>query len=173
VTLTLDAGEESRVAVRLSNAEGQPIPGALVFLEEEGRGQQIFTTGPDGVASAVLEAEPGSRLRLAAQAGEAWALGDWVARETALAEGLFLQLPARSGVLRISAAIRQGVPRVLSAEGWDVSWLLSRLGSQPVLAPDLPVQIEGLPPGAYTVVLESTRLSTVVQAGRQGSVHFE
>lgn len=164
------ADPELRVAVL--SADGAPVPGALVFLQEEGRGERILTTGADGRAALRVEPPFPPRLRLAATSGNLWALGSWTGWEEA-AEGLTLRLSGAAGTLRAVSESARGALRIVAQDGWDLSWLLTRLGGRPELSPDLPWRLDGLPAGTYTVTLGEASRTVRVQDGEAAEASFE
>ncbi len=168
------ADPEIRVTVLSAALSGEaaPVPGALVFLQEEGRGERILTTGADG--RAVLRIEPPfpPRVRLAATAGNLWVLGSWKSWEDA-GEGIVLALAGAAGSLRAVSEDAQGPLRIVSQDGWDLSWLLTRLGGRPELTPELPWRLDGLPAGTYTVTLGEASRSVRVQEGETAEARFE
>ena len=170
VVLVLGPDDPVRLHVAVLDAAGSPVPGALVFLEEEGRAPRLLTAGADGRAVAPIEEPHPARLRAAALAGGRWALGAWTGWERA-AEGLTLAV-APSGSLAIESS-RAGVPRVLSEQGWDVSWLLTRVGARPEVAPGLPLVLDGLPAGRYTIALDGVERRVAVPAGGRVAVELD
>lgn len=163
--LRLVLGERSlpTVSVRVADLSGAPLPGAFVFLEEEGKGQRLLISAADGRATVTLEAPLPSRLRAAGYAGGRWGLGSWTALEDAR-EGLPVRLSGAFS-LRVESE-RTASPRVVSEKGWDLSWLLRLLGSPPVLSPEQPLLITGLPAGRYTV--SEGRASVTVPVTERG-----
>ncbi len=163
VLLTLSRRQAEHIEVRVVSPDDAPVAGAFVFLEEEGKGARILTTAADGTVSAALQPPIPARARAAAIVGNLWALGDWVAGKQAR-EGITLTLSGHGG-LSVESEQRQGSPRILSPNGWDLSWLLRLLGSPVFLSPDQPLRLEGLPPGSYTVALDDVSLVVAVRAG--------
>ncbi len=164
VLLTLERRSAAQIAVRVVSAEGSPAGGAFVFLEEDGRGLRVLTASADGTASAAFEPPLPARVRAAAILGSSWALGSWISLDQAR-EGLSLSLAGRDEGMLVESEACQGSPRILSPEGWDLSWMLQLLGTPLFLAPGRPVRLEGLPPGAYTLSLDGASVAVPVHSG--------
>ncbi|MDP9122497.1 MAG: carboxypeptidase-like regulatory domain-containing protein, partial [Acidobacteriota bacterium] len=171
--LVLGQHETPSVAVQVVDAGGAPVPGAFVFFEEEGKGQRLLTTGADGNTSASLEAPLPPRVRVAAFSGRSWAFGSWAGREAAQSEGLVVATSGAGGSALVRSAKRHGSPRVMTAEGWDLSWLLRLLGAPPMLSPDSPLALTGLPAGQYRVELDGANVVTTISEGRPGEAVLE
>jgi hypothetical protein len=171
VHLPLNERPAPRLEILVTDTEGGPVAGAFVFLDEDGRGQRILTTAADGRAVASLEPPLPARVRAAATSGHTWGWGNWVDWEKAR-EGLAVPLGA-SGSLILSSETRQGSPRVVSAEGWDLSWLLRQLGAPVVVAPGQPWRLDGLPAGRYLVSLGEASLTVAVQKSEPAEARFE
>jgi hypothetical protein len=169
VQLTLGERQLLRLEVHVADAAGRPAAGAFVFLEEEGSGQRILTAGPDGVATAAVEPPLPARVRAAATNGSAWGFGNWIAWETAQG-GLALSLG--SGSLVVSAETKSGSPTIASPRGWDLSWLLTMLGARPAVSPELPLRLDGLPAGSYTVSLDGVQRTVAVQDGEAATARM-
>ena len=171
IRLVLGERQDPEIRIVALDTEGHPVAGAFVFLEEEGRGQRLLTAGFDGRIAARIELPVPARVRLAMLANGAWTLGEWKGWSE-IPETMTLVAGA-GGSVRVESSSRAGSPRILSSRGWDVSWLLTRLGVRPTLAPDLPLEVHGLPEGDYTVSLEGRTSSAKVQAGRQVAVELD
>lgn len=171
VVLTLGDRPPLRIEVRVTATDGSPVPGAFVFLEEEGKGLRILTSGPDGRTEAAVEPPLAPRVRAAVTTGAAWAFGSWAGEEESR-RGLALQLGQAAGSLRVESETMTGSPKVLTADGWDLSWLLTLLGSRPELDPGRPVLLSGLPPGSYTVSFQSLHRSAEVLDGERATFRF-
>lgn len=164
VRLVLEERHDPEIQVLVLGPQGAPVPGAFVFLEEEGRGQRILTTGVDGRAAARLNPPAPTNVRLAAMANGVWTLGAWQPWNDI--EGVVSLQIGSWGSLRIASSDRAGTPRILSPGGWDLAWMLTRLGSRPALTPGQPLEIQGLPVGAYTVSFEGTTATATVHEGK-------
>ncbi|MFL6201870.1 MAG: carboxypeptidase regulatory-like domain-containing protein [Thermoanaerobaculia bacterium] len=163
--LVLGERQDPEIRVLVLDAEGVPVAGAFVFLEEEGKGQRLLTAGLDGRVAARIEHPLPVRVRFAALANGTWSLGEWKGWSEVQETMTLLARPG--GAVRVESASRTGSPRILSSQGWDVSWLLTRLGVPPTLAPGVPIELHGLPEGDYTVSLVGTTSPAKVRAGRQ------
>lgn len=169
VRLTLERRSPPSIETLVVDSEGLPVAGAFVFLEEEGRGFRILTTGSDGRAAAAMTPPYPARVRLAATSGASWSLGGWVAWDDARSR-LTASLGG-SGAIEILGDLT-GTPRILSPTGWDVAVLLASLGSQPALSPGIPLRVEGLPPGVYTVAVANSHLTVSARAGEVTEAHI-
>jgi hypothetical protein len=164
VLLVLDKAEPPVVKVRILDAQGAPVVGAYVFLEEEGKGQRLVTSAADGAATVTLEPPLPARIRVAAFSAGTWGFGRWEGLEGAR-RGLSLQVTT-GGELRLETAKQQGSPRIVTQEGWDLSWLLRQLGAPPLVSAERPLHLSGLPAGIYSVYLEDASLTLSVASGR-------
>lgn len=168
VRLVLDERESPEIRMKTLDADQAPVSGAFVFLEEEGKGQRLLTTGAGGLAVARLDSPIPARVRLAALVNGAWSLGSWLSWQE-LPDTVILS-SAPSGSLRIESPEATGSPRILSPGGWDVAWLSTRLGARPVLGPGAPLEVQGLPEGVYTVILEEKASTVSIRAGEQSTL---
>jgi hypothetical protein len=163
ISLVLGPRDKTEISVAVLNPDGAPVAGAVIFVEEDGKGIRLLTTGTDGTAKAALEPPFPLRLRVATLANGSWSFGNWVSPDQA-SQGLTLQVGSTGSLLVLSG--KQGGPlRLASDGGWDISWLLRLLGSDATLTPPAPFQIKGLPPGQYLVTLESTTITATVSPG--------
>jgi hypothetical protein len=80
---------------------------------------------------------------------------------------------AGAGSLLVESVRRQGSPSVLTAEGWDLAWLLRLLGDPPLLSAEQPLRLMGLPAGPYTVALDGTSVTVTVGDGKTGEGKIE
>ncbi|HVT14952.1 MAG TPA: carboxypeptidase-like regulatory domain-containing protein [Thermoanaerobaculia bacterium] len=165
--LVLGDRKGQTVAVQVLGASGAPVAGAFVFLEEAGKGQRLLVADGAGKATATLEPPLPAQVRAAAFAGGSWAFGGWSSREAA-EEGLALQVGNGGSSLTVTTSKRDGSPRIVGPEGWEVSWLLRQLGVPPALSPRRPLRVGGLAPGTYTVSLGGASVSVAVAADRAG-----
>lgn len=170
VRLTLGKRSPPRIEALVVGSDGLPVANAFVFLEEEGRGFRILTTGADGRAAAAMAPPYPGRVRLAASSGSAWFLGSWVSWDEARS-GLIAALDG-SASIEILGGEHAGIPRILSAGGWDVAALLLSLGMPPALSPGAPLRIDGLPPGPYTVAIDGTGSTVMARAGETAEASF-
>lgn len=131
----------------------------------------MLTTAADGKATVTLEAPLPARVRVAALASGRWGLGAWVPREAA-GRGLALATGGRSS-LRVQSREKRGTPRILHESGWDLSWLLRLLAAPLALSPDQPLQVVGLPPGLYTVLLAGSSTTVQVDESEGGDGRIE
>jgi hypothetical protein len=142
--------DAASLKVQVVSASGAPVAGAFVFLEEQGAGLRLLTTGADGTASAGLEGGAPAAVRASAYAAGIWTLGAWTPWDTAQ-QGLALESDgAGRGTLVISSTQPAAV-RLVSADGWDLSFLYQILGAPLQVLPTKPLELQGLPAGAYTI----------------------
>lgn len=164
VTLVLGAGDDDRITVRVVDAEGIPMPGALVFLDFAGRASSVATTGAAGELS--VRSSTGTAFRAAAHGGGRWGFDAWrSADETAeivLAEGGSLHLRAR----------RAAEIAIDGPGGWELSQLLRRLGRPLALPADGELTIHGLPPGLYRIHTATESAFAEVAAGETERVEL-
>jgi hypothetical protein len=84
-----------------------------------------------------------------------------------------LAVSSEGGSLAIVAAEASGRPQILTADGWDLSVLLSWLGSPPRLSPSSPLTVGGLPPATFTVALGDRREAATVEAGEIVTIELD
>jgi len=171
VQLVLSTQDTPTVTVTVTDTAGAPRSGAFVFLEEEGKGQRLITTGPDGRATATLSAPLAARIRAAAFFSGTWGFGRWETRETAR-QGLSVEIGG-AGTLLVRSAKSHGSPRIMTQSGWDLSWLLRQLGTPPELSPERPLLVAGLASGLYLVSLDSTSVTLDVSGSRPAEGKLE
>jgi hypothetical protein len=164
---------EDEIPILVAQANGDSIPGAFVFLQEEGKGIRLLTTSLDGRVAAKIHPPRSRRFRAAAFAAGIWALGEWQDRPAAL-EGINVVFeqssPEEAGTLRMEAAEPSSRPRVVAATGWDLTLLLARLGRRLETVGDDVLLLRGLPAGAYEVSLGSRFQRLTIGAGEVGEV---
>lgn len=165
VRLVLGKRQDPEIRIQALDTNQSPAPGSFVFLEEEGRGQRLLTTGSDGTVIARIDLPTPAKVRFAALVSGVWSLGAWTSWED-LPETVIL-LAGPSGSLRVESSARDGAPRILSPRGWDVGWLAARLGARQVVGPDHPLEMQGLPEGVYTILLEEKSSTVTVRAGHE------
>jgi hypothetical protein len=157
------------LTIGVIDGEGQPVDGALVLVEEEGRDLQLLTADENGKAILVLDATARGRLRAAATSGNAWGLSAWCTRESVSRGMSVALLPA--GTLAVESEGSQG-PLHLEILGWDVAGLLAKLGAGPEVYPETPLLIPGLPAGDYEATLAGETHPVKVRAGATVQVVF-
>lgn len=163
VVLVLGDAKPPTLVVRVVDAGKAPVPGAFLFVEEQGKGQRLVVASADGTAKVTLEPPLPAQVRVAAFAGGAWGFGRWTSLEEAL-QGLTVQASG-GGALLLETEERQGVPSIVTQDGWDLSWLLRQLGAPPFVSAEKPFEMTGLPRGTYSVSLAGASLALQVGTG--------
>ncbi|HXU29699.1 MAG TPA: carboxypeptidase-like regulatory domain-containing protein, partial [Thermoanaerobaculia bacterium] len=159
--LVLGQRKAPSLTVRIVDAGGAPVPGAFVFLDEEGKGQRLLVADAQGQTEVRLEPPLPPRVRAAAFSSGSWGFGDWLDRQAA--DGEFQVEVAGAESFVVTSDTHQGSPRILTPNGWDVSWLLRLLGAPPRLAPDLPLRMSGLVAGRYSISLDGASVTVTVR----------
>ncbi|HSS76934.1 MAG TPA: carboxypeptidase-like regulatory domain-containing protein, partial [Thermoanaerobaculia bacterium] len=163
VRLVVQKQDPPQVAVTVLDRSGSPVSGAMVFFEEQGKGMRLLVTATDGKAAAGIEPPLAPQVRAGAFIGGSFALGNWTSLEQAR-QGLTVRLGA-TGNLIVRSASGEGTARVVSPNGWDVSWMMRMLGANLEITPGKPLRLDGLPEGAYTVTLGAVAATVSVAAG--------
>jgi hypothetical protein len=162
-------GDADKITIQVLSTAGTPVAGAFVFLQEQGGNLRLLTTTGDGTATASLDGDEPPAVRAAAYAGGIWTLGPWTPWDAAQ-QGLSLASgPAGRGALVVTSAQGAAV-KLLSADGWDLSWLYQYLGAPLQAAPAKPLEIQGLPAGAYAVSAGGNQPAVPVSVPDAGSV---
>ena len=78
--------------------------------------------------------------------------------------------PQDTGSVRIASRELHGATVIFTADGWDLSWLLTRIGARPVVSPDLPLEIRGIPEGSYKLALGDFTADIAVRHGDQTEI---
>ncbi len=170
-TLVIREDSESTLRVEVLDERGRPAPSAFVFLHTGTGADQIALSSSLGVVEFHLPDPVPRQVRAAAFANGSWILGglhDTDRRDRTLR---LTGQPAGSVVVVSTAA--SGSPTVVSTDGWDLSWLLTRLGMRPLVGPDRDLRLSGVPEGTYTVALRDAREVASVRSGREVVVKLE
>lgn len=165
VTLILGEDEEQRdeVEITVRDGQGRAISGAFVFLETDRGDLRLLTADFSGTARAPLRPPRPNRIRLAAFGSGRWIFGSWLewgeGRQAVLLEA------TPTGAALVSTPSRHGYAQVVTADGWDLSSLLTRIGTRPSISPSSPLRLHGLPIGTYQILVEgeAVRFSTRVE----------
>lgn len=171
VTLRLGEGREDRVEIVVVDADGLPAAGSFVFLEGDNGQNRLLTTDIDGRATLELPPPVPARIRAAAVNDGRWAFGTWAAVDRVRDEGLALEVP-ETGTLELSAEDARGVAEIVSPEGWNLSWLLTRIGDRPIVDPRWPLLVRGLPEGRYQVGLGDFITAAAVRVGTRAEIEL-
>ncbi len=170
VRLILEERPDDRLTIQVVDPEDGSAAGAFVFLEMDQQGLRILTADSRGRVSAPLYPPHPERVRAAAVADGRWVFGSWLDLAQAR-PGLTLEVP-ESGTLRVASRELAGAVEIASAGGWDVSWLLTRFGARPLVSPELPLIIRGLPEGTYRVRLGSFTAQLALRDGETAEVEI-
>ncbi|HET8798455.1 MAG TPA: carboxypeptidase-like regulatory domain-containing protein, partial [Thermoanaerobaculia bacterium] len=168
VALVLEDKRRNELAITVTGLHGEPRPHALVFVEAAGV-LRTLTADAAGIAVGAFPEGLPDGSRMIAFAANDWAFGRLRRtggdddRQTAT-----IRFGA-TGRLRIRSSTKSGVPEIRSTEGGDLAWILARAGFHHFLTPQSPIEIQGLPPGAYEVSIDSARAVATVYAGRDAS----
>ncbi len=143
------------------------VAAAFVFLQQ-GATVSMMSTGADGSITTSMDGGDASAVRAAAYAGGLWALGSWTPWDVAQQQGLPLVIdPAGHGALLVTAA-QGGRVRLLSMDGWDLSWMYQLLGLPLQALPGNPLEVSGLPVGSYGLS-EGAGAPSIVNVSAQGA----
>jgi hypothetical protein len=171
VRLMLRESDAGVLTVTVLDTDGRPAVAALVFLETDGELALVSSADASGRIRFVLPSPPPARVRAAALAGQVWVLGGWTTLDEARA-GLELAAVA-TGSLVVHTESSGGFPTIEAPGGWNLSWLLTRVGLRPSVSPETPLRLSGLPTGTYTVRLRTAVASGTVRPDRESSVKLE
>jgi hypothetical protein len=172
IELVLEENEPDKIHTRVLNRHGNPSPGAFVFLETDTGRASVLSCDSSGQASAVLLPPHPNQVRLAAFDGVDWALGNWISFDNALEE-LQVIAAGSTGSILVSSEESVGFVNITSQHGWRLSWMLQRLGYQPRVGPQVPMNLSGLPPGSYYVSVDGIPVPVSVSAGKQTEVELQ
>jgi len=136
------------VEIRVSRQDGGPAAGAFVFLERDDHQSRRLTLDSAGVARVELRPPYPRRLRAAAVDDGGWVLGAWEDLDST--RQLYLE-SGETGAVKLEARQLEGWVELISADGWNLSLLRQRIGVGAWLSPELPLVIDGLPEGEYTL----------------------
>lgn len=169
ITFVLEDKRRNELAISVLGAQGEPRPHAVVFVEAAGV-VRTLTADAGGIATGAFPEGLPDGSRIVAFAANDWAFGrlrrsggDEDSQTATIRFGA-------TGRLRIKSGTKSGIPEIRSTDGGDLAWILSRVGFHHFLTPESPVEIQGLPPGAYEVSIESSNAIAMVSAGRETSI---
>jgi hypothetical protein len=169
--LIVDRPRRTELHVAVLDASGSPAGGAFVFIEELGRGTRLLTADGGGRLVVPVSEPPPAQLRVAATAGGAWGFTAWQSWE-ALRDGVLIAVDP-GGSLRVETHKLEGSPQIFTSEGWNVSALLTELGLRPRVSPSMPLEIAGLPQGAYIVRLDAVSVNAAIRQGERAGVDLD
>lgn len=172
VTLEIGDDDANTVAIRVVNDDGLPIASAFVFLESIAGTVRILMTNAAGEATTSVPEGIGDLVRVAAYGKNVWGFGklkksaDGVPGPHATTVRF-----VRTGSLRIRSRTASGPAVIQSPDApADLAWMLTRIGSFPTVKPDVPLLIQGLPPGNYRIQVDTSSALVAITAGATAAV---
>lgn len=171
IKLVVSRGNSVLLHVQVMDRAGSPASGGFVFVDVPGRSVEIATADASGHTSVRIPKPFPDSVRFAAWASSGWAFGGWTPWKQAR-QGTVLVM-GRSGTLIVQSEKAAGVAHVVAASGWDVVWLMARLGTNPFVGPDVTLPIAGLPEGNYTVGLGEVSMSVMVHDQAESVARLE
>jgi hypothetical protein len=169
----LVVGDNStKIDVQVTTAGGVPLGGAFVFVQQQGGGTLLLTTGADGTTSTTIDGAEPPAVRVAAYATGVWTFGAWTPWDTAQ-QGLALASDPNGHGTLVVTSTQVAAVRLLSADGWDLSWLHQLLGLPLQAAPANPLEIQGLPAGAYSLGKGGAAAAVTVNVPDQGATEVK
>jgi hypothetical protein len=165
VTVVIDRSATEQPTVRVVDANGQPVAGAVVIAQLENGPVRLLTTDAAGTTQIDVPADQ-RRFRAAATMRGLWSLGVWSDdSERVLRFG-------ETGDLVIESETA-ATPSIAAATGWDLSMLFATLGARPQAGPGHPLQIRGLPIGVYTIGVGVQQQVVEVRSDQTANVKFK
>jgi len=163
VELVVEEDRQGAVEVTVAGPEGSPASGAVVFVQSNDGRMMIASTDISGRATVRFDRPYPTRVHAASLASGVWALGSWLAWDET-GSGVSLEAGDAGGI-EVTSKTAAGAVSVTSSGGWNLSTLLGRIGAPPVVSPDLPSVVNGLPSGPYQVAVGDAGLAVTVSAG--------
>jgi len=160
-------GDEERadgLAVRLLDDGGEPVAGAVALIELAGHGLRVLTSDATGAVRTPLPLPRPDRFRVALQHGGCWTLGAWTAIGVTPEVRVETE-PANCGQLVVSSRQASGEASIVSSDGWDVGLLMRWQGVPPLVSPQLPFEVDGLPAGSYRVAVGERSATVSLRRG--------
>lgn len=158
--------EKESFAVRVTDAAGQPAGGALVFGVY---GAQMVVASTDGKGEAELRGLGDGAIHVAAhRVGGSWVFGMGQAKSP-----LRLQFADREGALTVTASKRSRILSISSPTGFPLDRVLPMTGVALQVGAGSLLQIRGLPPGQYTVGVDSTNRQAIVATDQTTALEFD
>lgn len=166
--------EREQMTVRLLTPDDHAARGALVFVETNRHSQRLLTTNQQGEIQVPAGSIPPTLIRVAAFHQNRWLLGTWQNWDEASQEPVSLRF-GPVGNLQIEYASIQDSHNleVISANGWNITWLLRRLGFHSQPTPDTPLFLKGLPPGIYQLRDDLHQRSVEIRRDRTSKVGLD
>ncbi|MFV1988808.1 MAG: carboxypeptidase regulatory-like domain-containing protein [Gemmatimonadota bacterium] len=170
-TLVVRETSDRVLRVEVVAENGQPAPSAFVFFHTGSGADQIATTDIYGAVAFRLPDPPPQQFRVAAFTGGAWILGNQL--NAGDLDGVVKLAPKPSGTIIVVSEMAAGSPAIVSAAGWNLSWLLTRVGMRPMVGTDSELRLRGIPEGAYTVTLRDATATVSVRRDRESIVELD
>lgn len=158
--------------VQVLTPDGEPAPGAFVFVETDRHAQRLLTADVHGRLAVDSGNAAPTVVRFAVFHGGHWLLGSLRPWQEAAEEGVRLQLQPGGGLRLLHGGAGEEDIALESANRWDVTWLLRRLGKRARLRPGEPWEIQGLPPGAYRLEVAGVPRAITIQRERTEEIEL-
>lgn len=166
--LVVREGGADRVIVNVQSGAEVPAAGALVFVETSTGELRIVTTAGDGRVAVSFDDGVPAAMRCAAIHGGTWIVDEWRSSER-VRDGLTLAI-GEAGSLVVVSEEHEGTVDIRAPNGWNLTMLLMRMGSVPVLRRDAPLHLAGLPPGEYDVSIGPVTRRAAIRRGETTTV---
>lgn len=169
IRLVVRPGAGDELTLRVVAAHGGPAANALVFLETNTGETRIVTTGGDGTVKIAFDDGLPASVRCAAVHNGTWTFGHWRSSNT-FRDGLTLAIGESGAISVVTDAT--GNLGIHGPHGWDLRMLMMRIGWVPQVSDQAPLQIGGLPPGNYDLLLDTHATRATVKRGETTTVTF-
>jgi hypothetical protein len=166
--LLLVDGEVGFQRVQISLASGEPAVGAVVAFKFGAAGPAVLSADDRGMVSFDLEGM-NQQVRAAATTSEGWVLGE----SQAASDEVVHLTSSETGSLRLTSGPPGAAPRLTSAEGWNITELLTVVGLPHRFDSRGRLEVPGLPVGRYEVEVAGSSRAVMVTAGDQVTLDFE
>jgi hypothetical protein len=169
VTLLVKDANVTSMHIEVKNSSGQPAALALVILDFGSGPSVVVTTDSAGATDVSLPDDQQQPVRAAVSFESGIVLGDW--RAPARLGETYTLAAGATGALSV-VSDDEGVVRIRSAAGWDITALLQRLGVWAKVNKGTPFIVNGLPEGSYSLSINSNMRTATVKAGTTTAVKF-
>ncbi len=164
LTLTLEQHQDQQIEIQMTRADGHAAAGAFVFLERSDNIHRMLTASADGRVKVALQPPAPEWVRAAGVDNGSWQLGPWMPVAEAQEQGIALTAQD-TGSVHIESQTRRGWTGILSAEGWDISRLMTRLGMRLTVSPEQPLEVHHLPVGDYLLAIDDFSSRVAIRYG--------